>query len=39
MEISNIRVSAKMVKQSGKAFVGETLCAEAEWMCLVGSAK
>lgn len=36
MEIQNLRVSAKMVKQSGKAFVGDTLCAEAEWMCLVG---
>ena len=38
MEIKNLRVSPKMVKQSGKAYVGETLCAEAEWMCLVGSA-
>ena len=37
MEITNLRVSAKMIKQSGKAFVGDTLCAEAEWMCLVGS--
>ncbi len=38
MEVTNLRVSASMVKQSGKAFVGDTLCAEAEWMCLVGSA-
>ncbi len=38
MEITNLRVSAHMVKQSGKAYVGDTLCAEAEWMCLVGSA-
>lgn len=37
MEITNLRVSKKMVKQSGKAYVGDTLCAEAEWMCLVGS--
>ena len=35
-EIENLRVSPKMVKQSGKAFVGEELAAEAEWMCLVG---
>ena len=37
MEIANLRVSAHMVKQSGKAYVGDTLAAEAEWMCLVGS--
>ena len=39
MEVTNLRVSPKMVKQSGKAFVGDVLCAEAEWMCLVGSAN
>ena len=39
MEIKNVRVSAKMVRQSGKAYVGDTLCAEAEWMCLVGNAE
>lgn len=38
MEIKNVRVSAKMVRQAGKAYVGDTLCAEAEWMCLVGNA-
>jgi 3-hydroxyacyl-[acyl-carrier-protein] dehydratase len=26
-----------MIKQSGRAFVGEELAAEAEWMCLVSS--
>ena len=35
-EIQNLRVSPKMIKQSGKAYVGEELAAEAEWMCLVG---
>jgi 3-hydroxyacyl-[acyl-carrier-protein] dehydratase len=35
-EIENLRVSPKMIKQSGKAYVGEELAAEAEWMCLVG---
>ena len=35
-EIENLRVSANMIKQSGKAFVGSELAAEAEWMCLVG---
>ena len=36
-EIENLRASARMVKQAGKAFVGDELAAEAEWMCLVGS--
>ena len=35
-EIKNLRVSPKMIKQSGKAYVGEELAAEAEWLCLVG---
>lgn len=39
MEITNLRVSQKMVKQAGKAYVGDDLCAEAEWMCLVGKAQ
>jgi len=36
LEIENLRVSGKMIKQAGKAFVGDELCAEAEWLCLVG---
>ena len=36
-EIENLRVSPKMIKQRGKAYVGDELSAEAEWMCLVGS--
>ena len=35
-EIENLRISPKMIKQSGRAFVGDELAAEAEWMCLVG---
>lgn len=38
VEVKNLRVSKKMIKQSGKAFVGDILVAEAEWMCLVGKA-
>ena len=38
-EITNLRVSGKMIKQAGKAFVGEEIAAEAEWMCLVGGAS
>jgi len=37
-EIENLRVSPRMIKQAGKAYVGDELAAEAEWMCLVGSA-
>jgi len=35
-EIINLRLSPKMIKQQGKAYVGDELAAEAEWMCLVG---
>lgn len=38
MEIENIKISHRMIKQSGKALVGEEVAAEAEWMCLVGDA-
>ncbi|MDR2522059.1 MAG: 3-hydroxyacyl-ACP dehydratase FabZ [Spirochaetaceae bacterium] len=34
-EIRNLRVSARMIKQAGKAYVGQELACEAEWMCLV----
>ena len=36
-EIQNLRISPNMIKQSGKAFVGEELAAEAQWLCLAGS--
>jgi len=36
-EIENLRISPRMIKQRGKAYVGDELAAEAEWMCLVGS--
>ena len=36
LEITNLRISPKMIKQSGKAYVGDEVAAEAEWMCLVG---
>ena len=39
MEITFLRNSPKMIKQSGKLYVGDTLCCEAEWMCLVGTAN
>lgn len=39
LEITNLRVSPRMIKQAGKAYVGENLAAEAEWLCLVGNAS
>ncbi|MDR3303716.1 MAG: 3-hydroxyacyl-ACP dehydratase FabZ [Treponema sp.] len=36
-EITNLRVSGKMIKQAGKAYVGDEIAAEAEWLCLVGA--
>lgn len=36
MVITNLKVSRKMIRQSGKAYVGDKLVAEAEWLCLVG---
>jgi 3-hydroxyacyl-[acyl-carrier-protein] dehydratase len=37
-EIKNNRISARMLKQSGVAYVGDEVAAEAEWMCLGGDA-
>ncbi|MDR2194114.1 MAG: 3-hydroxyacyl-ACP dehydratase FabZ [Treponema sp.] len=36
-EIENLRVSSNMIKQAGKAYVGDEIAAEAEWLCLVGN--
>lgn len=38
VEVTNLRISKKMIKQAGKAFIGDTdvVAAEAEWLCLVG---
>ncbi len=38
LEIENLRISPKMIKQAGKAYVGDEVAAEAEWLCLVGKA-
>lgn len=34
LEIENLRMSDKIVRQRGKAFVGDELCAEAEWLAI-----
>jgi len=39
IEIKNLRITGRMIKQSGSAFVGEEKAAEAEWLCLVGTAE
>jgi len=36
-EVTNLRVSPQVIKQSGKGYVGGEIAAEAEWLCLVGS--
>jgi 3-hydroxyacyl-[acyl-carrier-protein] dehydratase len=38
IEIKNLRISPRMIKQAGKAFVGDEIAAEAEWLCVVGDA-
>ena len=38
-EIENLRVTSRTLKQKGKAFVGEELAAEAEWLCLVDTSQ
>jgi 3-hydroxyacyl-[acyl-carrier-protein] dehydratase len=38
-EIENLRVSPRMIKQAGKAYVGAELAVEAEWLCLVSNSK
>ncbi|MDR2393181.1 MAG: 3-hydroxyacyl-ACP dehydratase FabZ [Treponema sp.] len=35
VEIENLKVSAQMIKQAGKAYIGDELAAEAEWLCVV----
>lgn len=34
MEIENLKISKRICKQRGKAFVGDELAAEAEWFCV-----
>jgi 3-hydroxyacyl-[acyl-carrier-protein] dehydratase len=35
LEIKNLEISPKMIKQSGKANIGNEIAAEAEWMCVI----
>lgn len=36
LEIENLRLSPKVMKQRGSAYVGEDVVAEAEWLCIGG---
>jgi 3-hydroxyacyl-[acyl-carrier-protein] dehydratase len=38
LEVENVKISPRMLRQSGKAYVGDEVAAEAEWMCLLGDA-
>ena len=38
MEIENLRLTPRMIKQKGTALVDGEVACEAEWMCLVGDA-
>jgi 3-hydroxyacyl-[acyl-carrier-protein] dehydratase len=38
MEVENVKVTRRLIKQRGQAWVGDELAAEAEWVCLVGKA-
>ncbi len=39
MEIENTRIGSRMVVQTGKAFVGDELAAEAEFKCMLGPSR
>ena len=36
LEVENKRISARMIRQAGTAYVGDEIACEAEWLCLVG---
>ena len=39
LEVENTKVSSRAIKQHGKAFVGDELAAEADFMCVLGPDK
>lgn len=38
LEVDNLKVSNRLVKQRGQVWVGSELAAEAEWFCVPGKA-
>ncbi len=39
MEVENTKIGSRMVKQHGKAYVGDELAVEADFMCVLGPGK
>ncbi len=39
MEVDNIRITSRVAKQHGKAFVGDELAMESDFMCVLGPGK
>ena len=37
LEIENLRISERGIRQRGVAYVGQEVAAEAEWLCLMGN--
>ena len=37
LEIENLRISERGIRQRGTAYVGDEIAAEAEWLCLMGN--
>ncbi|HUZ18347.1 MAG TPA: 3-hydroxyacyl-ACP dehydratase FabZ [Spirochaetia bacterium] len=35
IEVENLRLSPKTMKQRGKAYVGDELAVEADWLCII----
>ena len=39
VEVENLRLSPRLIKQRGTAYVGDEVAAEAEWLCIIGIEK
>ncbi len=37
LEIENLRISERGIRQRGVAYIGQEVAAEAEWLCLMGN--
>jgi 3-hydroxyacyl-[acyl-carrier-protein] dehydratase len=39
MKVTNLRTSAKLIKQKGEGYVNGELAIEADWLCIAGEAQ
>lgn len=39
MKVTNLRTSAKLIKQKGEGFINGELAIEADWLCIAGEAR